>query len=230
MGLVVYSEYDEYREYIGVPLITELVIGRRYEVSFRVNLAFGGMFEITTAGSNNVGLLFTNRTIEDFSLPGPLDFLDHAHVVSTDMLLDTAGWTLISGSFVADSAYQSLVIGNFFNNELTDHIPLVPNFQEVTYALVDNVSVVERPADRIGSARGRFGLLLLRPCSGSPYYPLAGCVVYRVEVVDAAGRIVWVGMSDREEFTVNASCWREGLYCARISADSEMLFVKFVKQ
>lgn len=229
VGLVVYSQFDEYREYIGTTLTTALVAGSSYDITFWVNLALGGQFDVTTSGSNNTGVFFTNRTVEDFAPPGPLVFQNYAHLVQEEVLLDTIGWTMVSGSFVADSAYQFMVIGNFLNNELTDHTPIVPSFQEVAYVLIDNVSVVE---DVNTGARMQD---LEQP--GSHYdatqqlYEVdwPGAQSFRVDLVNSNGGLMVSGGSVQGKFRFDTAILPQGLYCARIASGSVVHAVKFVK-
>lgn len=228
VGLVVYSQFNEYREYIGTTLSTPLVAGRSYDVTFWINLAFGGQFEITTSGSNHTSVLFTNRSTAEFATPGQPVFLNYAHVVHEEVLLDTVGWVMVSGSFVADSAYQHMVIGNFFSNDLTDHAPVVPSFQEVAYVLVDNVSVVEDL---------KTGILTHEHEQPRSYYDATqqlleiewpGLRSCRVELVDLSGRLVGSWRSDREEFRIGTASLPQGVYCAIITSEA-VHTVKFVK-
>ncbi len=229
VGLVVYSQFNEYREYVGTTLSTALVAGRSYDVTFWINLALGGQFDVTTSGSNNTSVLFTNRSIAEFATPGQPVFLNYAHVVHEPVLLDTVGWVMVSGSFVADSAYQHMVIGNFFSNDLTDHTPVVPSFQEVAYVLVDNVSVVEDL---------KTGMRTLDHEQPRSYYDASqqhfeidwpGLRSYRVELVDLGGRLVDSGRSDQEKFRIGTASLPQGLYCAIIASESAVHTVKFVK-
>jgi len=229
-GLVVYSQFDEYREYIGARLSESLVAGRRYDVKFWINLALGGQFDVTTAGANNTGVLFTNRTVEEFTLPGPLAFLDYAHLVQEEVLLDTLDRRMVSGSFLADSAYQYIVIGNFFSNELTDHTPVGASFQEVAYVLIDNVSVIDDLSAGMRSADHEQPRLYYDATQQLYLIDWPGLLSYRVDLVDMCGRLVGSGTSDQEKFKIDTASWPPGQYCARIASESVVHTVKFVKQ
>lgn len=60
-----------------------------------------------------------------------------AHVYSDSLLNDTANWVQIKGSFIADSAYQYVVIGNFFDDFNTDTL----NCSSASYAFIDMICV-----------------------------------------------------------------------------------------
>lgn len=106
------------REYIGAKLDTNLMIGKKYYFSFKANAYFkssGG-----PAFSNKIGLKFTTVLHADTNNISNNSLMNNqAHVFSTAIITDTLNWTKVSGSFIADSIYQYVVIGNFFNDANT---------------------------------------------------------------------------------------------------------------
>ncbi|MBK9599335.1 MAG: hypothetical protein IPO60_13715 [Flavobacteriales bacterium] len=70
---------------------------------------------------------------------------DFAQVYSQAVVADTLNWDLVSGSFVADSAYQYVVIGNHFRNALTDTLPVGPYLGGVAYHFVDRCAYLPNP-------------------------------------------------------------------------------------
>jgi hypothetical protein len=133
-GIVLYGvNTSPVREYVGIPLSSPLVIGQKYFVSFQASLAdaLG-----TNGWSNKLGAKFTT-----FSFAAPENdaslITNSAHIYSDSLLKDTANWVQIKGSFVADSAYQYIVIGNFFDDNNTDTL----NCPSISYAFIDMVCV-----------------------------------------------------------------------------------------
>ncbi|MBK7886086.1 MAG: hypothetical protein IPJ86_01900 [Bacteroidetes bacterium] len=111
---------NNYREYIGSELTTQLQIGTKYYFSF-----FTVSAEKNPIGffSNNIGLrFFTNF----YSLlnPAPLD--NFAHIKLDSLLTDTVNWLKISGSFIADSNYNYISVGNFYDSQQTDTLIFNP--------------------------------------------------------------------------------------------------------
>ncbi|HQX30346.1 MAG: hypothetical protein IPI00_11265 [Flavobacteriales bacterium] len=227
-GLVAYSEFNNYREYIGVSLLEPLEVGHRYQVSFWTNLAYGGQVEITTSGCNNVGALFTNLNEEQFAPPGPIEFRNYAHVYSTEVLLDTVSWTLVEGSFVADSAYQYLVIGNFFENDLTEHVPVVSSFQEVAYVYIDNVHVTEDDSTVGMPYEDVTQFCLVDNDNGSVVIRWPHELGLGVRILDSGGRLVWSRSAVQDEVIVQTSNWPSGLYCGVLQGEGRTAFVKFM--
>jgi len=116
---------DNYREYIGCELLTPLVVGEKYHLSFRANVATGGNYWNPKLASNILGLLFTMASNVWSGLSGPaFPFRNYAHLRSEPILADTVVWVEVSGNFMADSAYRYLAIGNFFEDALTDTMGL----------------------------------------------------------------------------------------------------------
>jgi len=142
MGAFTYSAvpstpaYYDYREYIGVQLINPLVAGQKYYVSFYAVSAYNPPpYNDATAFSNNIGARFS----VDGKIYGEIA-PNNAQINRQEILADSINWALISGSFIADSAYNYLAIGNFFDNAHTDTIQFqYPGKQ--AYYYIDDVCV-----------------------------------------------------------------------------------------
>ncbi|HNR56724.1 MAG TPA: hypothetical protein PKJ19_16270, partial [Flavobacteriales bacterium] len=143
----------EGREWIMAPLLQPLAVGQTYYCSFRANAAFGGnhTYPQHWLANDKVGMRFTTTTVPPWNVgdpfPGPPN---HAHIMYPQILSDTVGWALVSGSFVADSAYQYVMIGQFFSNALTDTLQFSPQgvpwyWLPRAYTLVDAVCVSASP-------------------------------------------------------------------------------------
>jgi hypothetical protein len=126
-----YTQSGNYRELIGGNLLSTLVTGQKYFISFYVN--FSGQNQITIA-SNKIGVKFSTVPYS-YSNPAPIN--NFAHFYSNDIITDTINWTMIRGSFIADSAYSYIIIGNFFTDSLTDTILLSPGI--AAYYYIDDV-------------------------------------------------------------------------------------------
>jgi hypothetical protein len=131
------------REIMGVQLQTPLIIEKKYYFSCYISRAAGNS---TRGATNNFGFKFStipydasnNIAIDNFS-----------HYRDTTIIEDSIGWTKISGAFIADSAYQYLALGNFYDDINTDTIDMAPIGQPVNYAYyyVDLVCVTEDSAN-----------------------------------------------------------------------------------
>lgn len=121
------------REYMGTQLSSPLVIGQKYYVSFMASLADGAG---ANGWSNKLGAKFTTFTYS--SSDGDTFLMSNsAHIYSDSILKDTVNWVQIKGAFIADSAYQYIVIGNFFDDFNTDTL----NCLSASYVFIDMVCV-----------------------------------------------------------------------------------------
>lgn len=139
-GLYFYGSngFEDAREMFGGSLISPLVVGQKYYISFKVSSA-----ESSYSVNNNLGMRFTNRNLINSAnaqiiLPPP--FIDNAaHIFSNTIVVDTLGWTQIKGSFVADSAYNNFLFGCFYDYNHIDTI-LKPGFNFCkSYYYLDDV-------------------------------------------------------------------------------------------
>lgn len=128
--------YGGVTEIIGAPLTTSLIIGQKYYTSMHVcsaNITIESGY-----GANKLGFLFMNSSY-DFSNPVPIN--NFAQVYSNSIVTDTLNWTKLFGSFVADSAYSFVAIGNLFDNAHTDTIGWCNCGTQVAYYYIDDVCI-----------------------------------------------------------------------------------------
>ncbi len=100
------------REYIEIQLLQQLTIGTKYYVSGYISRA-----DSFPCSANKFGFKFSSIQYSTLTPELPDNF---AHVHSDLIISDRFSWTRIAGSFVADSAYPNLIIGNFYDNTHTD--------------------------------------------------------------------------------------------------------------
>jgi len=124
---------SNYREYIGTQLSDSMLIGSQYFISFYTNLS-----NMLRCKSNKIGIRFS--TVSYSSVQPPL-LNNWAHLFSQSLISDTVNWVFISGSFIADSNYKYIIIGNFFDNANTDTLDCGPTPGTVSYLYIDDVCV-----------------------------------------------------------------------------------------
>lgn len=136
-GLALYCQaLGGQNEYYGVQLTQTLSIGTKYFVSVYISRAdsnWGG----DMCQSNNFGFLFLKKS---YSLSSPYISNNFAHVNHSSVVYDSTGWVKIAGSFIADSNYTHLAIGNFYDNSSTVAIDCFYN-SSIAYYYVDKVCV-----------------------------------------------------------------------------------------
>lgn len=108
-----------YREYIGVQLNQTLSIGTKYYFRGYIAAAYGGVQNMRYF-SNNIGVLLSKNYFE--SQQNPLIPNNTPTGNFDSILTDTTNWVPFQFSFIADSSYEYLYLGNFYDNINTDSI------------------------------------------------------------------------------------------------------------
>jgi hypothetical protein len=135
-GFGVYDNVGS-RELISTKLATSLTIGATYSVSFRVSVATNPEAGL---GVDKVGAYFTTYPC-GYNVGAP-PIANFSQICSLTMITDTANWTLISGSFCADSSYQYITLGNFYDNMHTDTVVVIPQ-SNIAYFYIDDIKVYD---------------------------------------------------------------------------------------
>jgi hypothetical protein len=129
-----FSPIKNNRDYIGCELLDSLIIGERYFALMKVSLA-----NIANCGINKLGIKFSTSP-HYYGEPYNVNPPNYAQVYSSNIIMDTTNWVTIFGSFIADSSYKYLTIGNFFTDSLTD--TLIFSYSGCTsYYYIDNICV-----------------------------------------------------------------------------------------
>ena len=145
-GIYVYNNYlwspnpdTTYREMIGAELLSPLIIGRKYYISFNVSLS-----SYDFCASNNIGVLFSTTPHIDTSQTFSTWIIqNYSHINNYTIITDTINWNTVRGDFVADSAYRYIIVGNFFNNYNTDILITNNDSNCQIYYYIDDVCVSE---------------------------------------------------------------------------------------
>ena len=232
LGLFTYS-VPQWMEQASTQLSEPLVVGDTYDVSFYANAGFGGNanYPQVWLATNNIGVLFTTQPrnwVYGDPLPIPPNY---GHVYHSEIISDTVGWTHVSGTFVADSAYQYLIIGNHFDNVSTDTLHLgTPGSTAVwyprAYTLIDNVSVSHNTT---GISDGALEWIRVYPNPAVDELLIghlpAGSVV---TIHDGVGRRIWEGGKADGSLKLDVGSWARGAYLLRVQANGRLAMFKFV--
>jgi hypothetical protein len=138
-GFVAYfPTSSENREYLGRNLALSMIIGTRYYVTLKVSLSSIDAALGFNCATDHIGVRFSTIPFS-FSSPAPTN--NFAHIYTTNIITDTANWTTIQGSFIADSTYQYISIGNFFDDLTTNKTYFFPSSNYAAYYFVDDICV-----------------------------------------------------------------------------------------
>jgi OOP family OmpA-OmpF porin len=136
-GVDSYDTADSYREYIEIKLTSSLIINTKYFVTFYVSLS-----DTSREAIDQMGSCFSIDTIKRND-SAPFNNAPQISNSNFNYLNSKANWMKVSGSFIADSAYNFITIGNFKDSAHT-HVMYAPGGSlgwETSYYYIDNVCV-----------------------------------------------------------------------------------------
>jgi len=221
------------REFIGTQLLLPLSVGQKYFISFYVNL--GGQGQATIA-SNKMGVKFSTVPYS-FSNPTPINNI--AHFYTDSIITDTAKWTKISGSFIADSAYSYIMIGNFFNDSLTDTLNLAPTNNVYAYYYLDDVCISTDSLyceNWLGvkeqSVNKEDVTIYPNPCTNklNVQFNNVPNEYTTISILDITGKTIMQTQTTENEFTFNTGKLAKGLYLVKVETASTVALQKVTKE
>lgn len=243
MGIGVYLEGDPTnQEQIAVQLTEPLEPGIPVCLSFKVAIGGFGTW-------NAVSPRFTCKGVGmKFFATWPMDYLwwnnlfqpapNDAVIYLDEVPMDTAIWYTVSGTYVPDSAYTHMAIGNFFD-EIASDITILDSTGvgqgTRAYAFVDDVIVSfdTNACGTLGVSNATKELKLLgypNPTSGRLTVGLAGSntTIDRVVVHDILGQPVQVPLQRSDAaWVIDLSSTPDGLYIiACVISDGTQAVVK----
>lgn len=217
-GIIVHNSFNDGREHIGCELINPLEFGRRYYCSLKI--ALGGYNQTGICGANKIGLLFSTVRYDSLN-PSPI-CNSCAQIVSDSIIVDTLNWTIIRGSFIADSNYSYLYIGRFNSNSTTDTIQLYGN-SCWAYYFIDDAYV---------SSDSLINSVLNLTANPTKFIVAPNPFVENVRIIDKAGlfnkifiydqygnKMLEDMLADTDEYTLSLSQLVNGLYYIIICKD-----------
>jgi hypothetical protein len=233
VGVVTYQQGTGVREYFMIQLAQPLVVGQEYFASFYASPTWGGPEPQMFLASSHIGMLFTTQPLYWSSNdPWPTGG-NFAHVHHPWLITDTVGWALVSGSFVADSAYQYLMIGNHFDNGITDTLHFAAfNWTAKAHTLIDNVCVTADPKGcplALGVPDHMLDAVVQFPNPASGEVGLSGVPVgTRLTILDGVGRLVFREEAVAGIWQMDASTWAKGAYTLLLEREGKSRSFKFV--
>ena len=206
--------FNNYREFIGCQLLQILIPGTKYYVSAYISRCDN--FQ-TNAASNNFGFKLSTIPYSE-SDPAPIDNFSNVHCDS--IVTDSINWVRISGSFIADSAYQYLIIGNFYDDQHTDSIDV--NNNDAGYY----VDAVDLSLDSLYDATWTGLENKVNNINQNIIFPNpANNLIHVNNIVkntnyvftDCLGRIIKEGKLSENEKQINVSSLNDGIYLLNLN-------------
>lgn len=192
VGLIGFTSFSENDfEAIGIQLLNPLSIGVKYYVSMKVCLASKDPVWCNAA-SDHIGISFS-KNVFDVLNPKPLN--NSAKVYSNIILNDTANWSTLSGDFIADSVYQYIILGNFFNTINTNTLALFSSSSYGSYYFIDDVKLSTDSSfvNEVFDLKKNDELIILSPNPFEEYIEInaRNHVSLDVRIYNFSGRLVY---------------------------------------
>ncbi|MEO5641875.1 MAG: gliding motility-associated C-terminal domain-containing protein [Bacteroidia bacterium] len=132
---------SNFHEAMEVQLTDSLIAGKKYCVSFYVCRLYVSNYSCASIGTyfSDTAITNSSQTLTNYT-PQVSN-----NAATGNLLIDTANWTLVSGSFIASGGEKFMTLTNFATNQLSDTIHVgheYYNFQKYAYYFVDDVSVI----------------------------------------------------------------------------------------
>jgi hypothetical protein len=211
-----------YREIFTCQLVSPLVLGKKYNVSFYVSWA--GKYRMA---SNKLGILFST-TNYDSSLNAPIN--NYCQVYTDSIITDSVNWTLIQKSFVADSNYSYLSVGNFFDSSMVDTIRPLPS--SMAYYYVDDISVTEDTTTSIIDLNNSNGLKIYpNPVVDLIFIESSNNIVSSIELFDATNKLILKSTIEfKARSKLNFTQLKAGIYFLKVNLkNNTSFFHKLIK-
>jgi hypothetical protein len=233
-GYVGFQAYftTDFREVLGCQLTSTLIIGQKYFVTFKVVNAgapgtFGTGFNCCT---NKIGARFSTVP-NTYSNPTAINNI--ANVYTDSIIKDTISWFTISGSFIADSNYQYIAIGNFFDDANTDTLKFNTSACRAYY-LVDHICV---STDSLYAANWEFVEdtfqnpihIFPNPTYGIMNVSFQGDIIPTISLYNSIGEtIVIKAIVSQNDIELNLSELSAGVYYLYAMINEEHFFQKII--
>lgn len=224
---------SNYREFIGAQLLSPIIAGQRYYITFYINLGGSNQDDIAT---NKMGIKFSTIPYS-IANPAPIDNISHFY--PNTIITDTMNWTRVSSYITADNNYSYIMIGNFFDNNNTDTINLSA-FPHISYYYIDDICVT---TDSLFNANWT-GITeqTINKSENITRYPNPCTNELNVQfnnvpneqttlsIIDITGKAIMQTQTKENEYTFNTEKLAKGLYLVKVETGRTVATVKVNKE
>jgi len=224
-----YSQSLNFRELISQNLLSPLVIGTKYFVSFRTSLSLG-FVENANSATNKIGAMFRKVPLTGFSAI----ITNNPPIYSNAVINDSLNWTKVFGSFVSDSSYTHIVLGNFFDDNNTNINQVYPAPVNHAYYYIDDVCVSTDSSFASNFVTGisenhENDMIGIFP---NPAYDRINVsttyLINNFEILNIHGEIILEGLMNSSSLNISVTNLNDGVYLLRLNKkySSKFLIVK----
>jgi hypothetical protein len=229
-----YSLISNYRENIAHQLSSSLSIGTKYYVSFKTNLSLGSAGDANCA-TDKIGAMFSTVAFTGFYWV----ITNNPQVYSNTTITDTLSWSKVFGSFVADSAYNHIVIGNFFDDINTDTTKVYSTSADKAYYFIDDICVstdslfaLNYIPTRINKKSSSY-LFSIYPNPAKNHVTINNPLIKNIAITisDTMGNQLFRAEDIYEsKYQVDLTNFNPGMFLISITSDNSLFNYKLIKQ
>lgn len=227
-GLYTYEEVSpDYREVMGVSLISALIPGQTYYCSMYYVRAVG--WSMVGLATNNLCMKFSNEEIYTSTEQAVNEV---AHIKLDELAIDSVNWGLLYGEFTPELSYQYLHIGNFFSSNKTE-IESFSSESGIGYYFIDDVRVSTEPllVTSDYTHESSHELTVFPNPVHEELNIMSKQIVKNVRIRDVSGKLIEeFAVQEEGRFSLNLEHVSKGLYIAVVYFDNgESQSVKVIK-
>ncbi len=206
-GFITYDVNGLDREILGIQLSAPLIISQKYYISLKINRADSNYF--VGYATNKIGVkLFTTH-------PDTILINNSAQFYTNTVITDTAHWLTIFGSFIADSSYQYMMLGNFFDDSHTTVINDL--IGQVAYYFADDICLSTDSAysyTYLGINDHEIeNTVKIFPNPANESFFIQGDPIKEGGIYNVFGQLIEnIEMINTKELTIDCSSWASGMY------------------
>ena len=213
-------------EYLGTQLTQPLQQGQKYFISFYVKKVSQIAYDMAC---NKIGIKFSNTLYSEFNPPPKTNYADF---YTDSIITDSLSWKQLKGSFIADTSYQYLIIGNFFYHNSTDTMHFGP-LGNLAYYVIDDICV-STDSTLCYSTTGIEEINLssfsisVNPIDEFFVLNLSNFKNSQLLIYQSSGKLVFNKKISNKNFFVNTSSYSDGIYCLQILSNNKIISKKIL--
>lgn len=220
------------KEFIGTELISNLNIGFKYYFSCFINFSYRSLDAVAC---NKFGMKLSTVPFDSTQY---LNLVNNFAILYTDsIVIDSVQWFKLNGSFIADSNYQYLILGNFFEDQFIDTIS-IGQFPDYSYYYIDDICLSQdsnycetwtsfQPENNID-----IDYIEIFPVPSLDHVTITSKYsIKAIEIYDVYGSLQYSKMGQNGlKLDLDISFFSMGIYFIRIQTNGSTIFKTIIKQ
>jgi hypothetical protein len=214
-------------ENIAIKLTTTLSQNVKYYFSTKISLANNSKY-----ATNNFGAFFTTYSLNPTTTRTPTNF---SHIKFNQVIADTLNWVNLFKSFIPDSNYQYISIGNFYDTLNTTEILYNPQGYVAPYYFIDNVCLSTDSAftynynfdcSYTSLKEEAIKKIFISPNPAINKITInSEFLIDKIEIITTSGQIIYSLYKEEKEIQFNLN---QGIYFVKITSKDNIIYKKLI--